>query len=90
MPVLEAKWFCGDCKSIIRFNEDEPMTCFAQGMIAGLLLVYHRKSCRGDHYENGKTGGPSLEQAFLGAVEGKTWPAIEAASNPENANGGAG
>src|SRR5690349_3076302 len=72
----EAKWLCEGCKGIIRFNEDKPMNCFAQGVMAGLLLANHRKKCQGNHYENGHTGGPSLEEAFLGALVGKSWRAI--------------
>jgi hypothetical protein len=74
--LREAKWLCEGCNGVIRFNEDTPMNCFAQGVLAGLLLANHRKKCQGDHYENGHTGGPSLEAAFLGALEGKSWRAI--------------
>lgn len=75
--IPKVQWECDGCKSIIRFCEDEPMDCFSQGVLAGLLLVNHRKKCQGNHFENGVAGGVSLEIALLGAVEGKSWDEIQ-------------
>jgi hypothetical protein len=72
------KWLCEGCGGIVRFDDGEPMECFAQGVIAGLLLAHHRKRCQGHHYEEGHVGGPSLEEGILGAVAGKSWVDIEA------------
>lgn len=73
---MNAKWECEGCKSVVRFNEDKPMNCFAQGLMYGLVLAKHATDgCRGKHYENGHDG-VSLEAAFLGAVEGKSYRTV--------------
>lgn len=78
---MKVEWACDGCKSVIRFADNEtPWNSFAQGVIVGLLLTNHRKKCQGNHYENGNTAVPSFEVALLGAVEGKTWKAIQKAS----------
>lgn len=70
-------WLCEGCKSKVWFVHDDPLNCFAQGMMMGVMLAHHRSKCPGSHYENGTTGGPSIEEAFLGAVENKSWATIK-------------
>lgn len=77
---MKCEWACDGCKSVIRFNEDEPWTSFAQGVLVGVTLVHHRSKCRGNHFENGNTSVPSFEVALLGAVQNKSWKAIQKAS----------
>jgi hypothetical protein len=67
-------WLCDGCRSTLRFSgAGGPMDCFAEGVLAGLLLANHRKNCQGSHFEEGGAHAVSLEDALVGAMEGKSW-----------------